>query len=67
MKRKLRLYVWLDVLTDYSSGVMFALAYSPAHARRLILKKCSYVPKEDLSKEPICVRKPEAFLVWGGV
>jgi len=33
---RLRLYVWEGVLTDYTSGVMFALASSPARAREAI-------------------------------
>ena len=32
----MKLYVWHDVLTDYTSGVMFALAESPEHARETI-------------------------------
>ena len=63
---KLKLYVWEDVLADYTSGVMFALATSAAEARRLIGEKCDYVPPCDLAKEPKCIEKPEGFVVWGG-
>ncbi len=66
-KRKpLRLYVWHGVLTDYTSGVMFALASSPAAARKAILKKCGHVPVTDLEQEPLVVTKTEGFAVWGG-
>ena len=36
MIAKLKLYVWTNVLTDYTSGVAFALATSTDQARRLI-------------------------------
>ena len=65
MKKKLKLYVWEDVLRDWSAGVMFAMAYSPKHARKLILKACNYVG-DDLNGEPKVVTKPEGFVVWGG-
>ena len=66
VKKKLKLYVWEDVLTDYTSGVMFALATSADEARSLILKKCDYVPSDDLAQEPKCIETPEGFAVWGG-
>jgi len=37
LEPQLKLYVWEDVLCDYSCGVMFALAYDEDEARRLIL------------------------------
>lgn len=66
MKKKLKLYVWEDVLTDYSSGMMCALATSPEHARKLLLRECSYIPPEDLKVEPKVVSRAKGFLVWGG-
>lgn len=66
MRKKLKLYVWEEVLTDYTSGAMFALATSTNEARSLILKKCDYVPSRDLALEPKCIEKPEGFVVWGG-
>lgn len=66
-KRKpLKLYVWEDVLTDYTSGVMFALARTEEQARAAIKKACSYIPEGDLVKKPKVVRKVEGFAVWGG-
>lgn len=62
----LKLYVWEGVLTDYSDGIMFALADSEANAREMILAKCPYVVPEDLAKTPKLVSNPEAFVVWGG-
>ena len=66
MSKKLKLYVWEDVLTDYTSGVMFALAPSVDEARRLVLVKCDYAPEHDLAKEPKVIETPEGFAVWGG-
>ena len=66
MKKKLKLYVWENVLRDYTSGMMCALATSPDHARKLLLKKCDYIPPEQLAQEPKAVSRPEGFVVWGG-
>jgi len=66
--RKLKLYVWNNVLTDWTSGVMFALARSPEHARKIILAKSGYdTVRADLeANEPEEVTKAEGFMVWGG-
>lgn len=66
MKEGLRLFVWRNVLTDYSSGIMFALAASPDHARELLLAGCSYLPPEDLAQEPEVFDTAVAFSLWGG-
>ena len=66
MKQCLKLFVWEDVLTAYSSGIMVALAENVDQARSLLLKECDYIPSEDLAKEPKIVTKLSAFLVWGG-
>lgn len=65
--KKLKLYVWEDVLTDWSSGVMFALASSPDEARKVILEKTDS-PRiaADLQQEPVEIDKPEGFYVFGG-
>ena len=36
-KTSLKLYVWEDVMTDYSSGIAFALAHNIRQARELII------------------------------
>jgi len=64
--KKLKLYVWEDVLEDYTPGIMFALATSVDEARILLLRKCSFLPDRELRIAPRCVEKPEAFIVWGG-
>ncbi len=37
-RKKLKLYVWHGVLTDWSSGIAFALASSPEEAKQEIMK-----------------------------
>ena len=37
-EEELKMYVWEDVLCDYSCGVMFALAHNVDEARREVLK-----------------------------
>lgn len=66
MKQKLKLYVLENVLTDYTNGIMFALAASPKHARRLILKHTDHVNQDELNTEPKLVSKPQGFAVYGG-
>lgn len=70
--RGLKLYVWEDVLCDYTLGVMFALAYSPADARAR-LKEVGhryYHPggqmDVDLQGEPKEYDQPFAYLQFGG-
>jgi len=69
-KRKpLRLYVWREVLTDHTSGMMFAIASSVDDARRQLREKASYLPDEDVGKEPsyiVPVTKCCADFVYGG-
>lgn len=65
-RKKLKLFLWEDVLTDYTPGVMGAYAYSPDHARELLLAQCSYLPKGDLAKEPKVIETEDAFICWGG-
>lgn len=68
MGKKMKLYVWKNVLTDYTSGIMFAVAPSADGARKELLKQCNYLPQEDLNKEPVEVdlKVPSAFYTWGG-
>ena len=61
----LKLYVWEDVLTDYTPGVMFALAKDTEHARKLLIEKYGD-ELDDMRIEPREVINPEGFIVWGG-
>lgn len=73
---KLKLFVWEGVLTDYTSGIVFALAYNKEHARALVAEKYSsgYQDKtrrrqeilKEISSAPEEVETPEAFYLHGG-
>ncbi len=68
----MKLYVWENVLTDYTSGIMFALANSIEEARELIIKKegCEHFPeglvRTDLKADPDVYDQPCGFTCWGG-
>lgn len=66
MKRSLKLFVWEEVLCDYTCGIMFAVARNVAEARAQLLAEDSYIPAYDLEKEPQVIDSPCAFAVWGG-
>jgi hypothetical protein len=66
MENNLKLFVWEGVLTDFSSGIMFALATDVEMARAEVLKACDYVIEEDLAREPTAYEVPVGFAVWGG-
>lgn len=50
MSNSLKLYVWENVLTDYTSGIMFALATSVEEARELICP--GWQATEDALRDP---------------
>ena len=69
-KQPLKLYVWSDVLSDYSGGIAFALATDVREAKRLLIK--AGVPenrwkgtKLDGTQARVCKTK-NAFYCWGG-
>jgi len=46
---------------------MFVVADSVEEARELLLKECSYIPKEQLALEPeVYENQKTAYVVWGG-
>lgn len=57
----LKLYVW----EHGCYGVIFAYAKDKEHARKMILKECSFVPKDDLEREPEEIKDAKAFIIWG--
>lgn len=65
---RMRLFVWEDCLTDYTSGIMFAVAETVEQARAKLLEKCSYIPAGELNCEPDVYDMSESvgFVVWGG-
>lgn len=68
MDNNLKLYVWKGVLTDYTSGIMFALARNVKEARELALKDAGGGPhaESDLKQRPKVYHSPVGFAVWGG-
>lgn len=67
--KKLKLYVWEGVLTDYTSGIAFALAYSAKEARQLIIAQHGYATGqliEDLKARPSVYAKPFGLSMYGG-
>lgn len=64
----MKLYVWTHVLTDYTDGIVFAVARSPKHARELAYACCKYMPKNELDGAPqvFDFKTPVCFTLWGG-
>jgi len=63
----LKLYVWEGVLTDYTDGIMFALASSVEEAREMISEADSLAGGGgDIQAEPKVYDSPVGFAVWGG-
>lgn len=67
-RKKMKLFVWENVLTDYTSGIMFAVASNVEEARRELLKKCDCIPEPDLQQSPLefDFSHPVGFVCWGG-
>ncbi len=65
MDNGLKLFVWEDVLRDYTSGMMVALAHDVDEARALLRKELDY--SNEMNAEPThVVENPAAFYVYGG-
>lgn len=63
---QLKLFVWENVLRDYTSGVIFALAEDVDSARKLICAVHGEVVASETVKEPQVFDSPVAFAQWGG-
>jgi len=66
MNEELKLYVWEDVLCDYTSGMVCILAYDLEQAKELLLEKYEGYYAEDFGKPHRVITKSEAFAVYGG-
>ena len=68
----LKLFVWENVLTDYTDGMICVLARTESEAIDLLALKdpLAFNAITDDSKKsmpkPKVVTEPEAFVVWGG-
>ena len=68
---EIRMYIWRDVLVDYTSGIAVAMAHSVDEARAMILKQAEPwevdMLGEDIAKEPDEIYEdPTGVHVWGG-
>lgn len=66
MEKILKLFVWENVLTDYTNGIVCVLAEDLEQAIQLIKEKddaAAYAM--DMSNVKV-IKNPEAFIVWGG-
>ena len=67
MSNELKLYVWEDVLSDYTAGLAVILAHDEGEARRIMKEKFpDYVVKNLPFGECKIVTEPDAFYVYGG-
>lgn len=71
----LKLYVWEDILSDWTPGIGFALAKSANHARELISpgwlnrkkdNKLMGQLDQELLQKPQIFNKPKGFSMSGG-
>jgi hypothetical protein len=74
MKSNLKLFVWEDVLSDYTDGIMFALASSADEAKVIIVEKAKNTGYEGgylkeiegyLEFEPKAYEDAVGFFVFG--
>ena len=62
----MKMFVWENVLTDWTSGLVCVLAENLEQAVELLKEKYpSETPQIDMSQLQV-VTEPEAFLVYGG-
>lgn len=69
MEKQLKLFVWHECLTDYTDGVMFALAYDEEGARKAILAnggKGMRSVERDLKATPTVYEEPVGHFIYGG-
>lgn len=66
IERGMKLFVWEDVLTDYTSGMICILAHNLEEAKELLLKKYETYYANDFGKPHKVITKPEAFAIYGG-
>lgn len=69
MDKDLKVYVWEDVLTDYTSGLAIIIAHSLDEAKEVFFKKYpngQYVLNDFFGKPHEVVTEPDAFYVYGG-
>lgn len=65
---ELRLYLWRDVLRDYSPGMAFAIASSADEARGMLIRSEDLCSGSDFAKPPEVhpLTEPFCAAMWGG-
>lgn len=64
----MKLFVWDDVLTDYTGGIIFAYAETLEEARKIVLEVDDLRPVQNaIESEPVVYDdKSTARVLWGG-
>lgn len=72
MEKKLKLYIWEGVLTDYTDGIAFAMAENKKQALLLVKEEkqgfCNLAYDQIVERKikPIVFTKPHAWAISGG-
>jgi len=61
-----KMYVWEDVLCDWSCGMIVAYAESVEQAREIVRKEHEEYIYAETYGDPIEISGPAAFYVYGG-
>jgi hypothetical protein len=68
---KLRMFVWREVLRDYTDGIAVALAHDEEEARAVLLRDADDIDREALESDiekpaDEVYSAPRGVYVWGG-
>ncbi len=71
VEKTLKLYIWKDVLCDYTSGIIFAMAYTLAQARKVVVDCADDWARESVAgavikSDPEIHESPYGFFIYGG-
>lgn len=67
MSKQLKMFVWEDVLRDYTAGMVCILAYDLEHAKEIAERDFEpYVVENFFGKPHQVVTEPKGFYVYGG-
>ncbi len=69
MKKELKLFIWENVLCDYTCGMVVILAYDLEHAKSVFEEKYpdkEYILEDFFGSEHKTIIEPNAFYLYGG-
>ena len=69
MKKGLKLFVWEDVLSDWTSGIAFALAHNEEEALKLRARQLGESVDETKNRQwqkPLIYEDPVGYAIYGG-